>query len=1131
VNLSPAELLAIDRRSRLRSIEPTGRLLLQAPAGSGKTTLLTQRFLSLLAVVNEPEEILALTFTRKAAEEMSVRIGAALRASAEQRRPADEAAALTWDLARRAREHLDALGIDILAHPARLSVSTLDGFNARLAGAAPITSGSGGRLRITDDSTPLYAEAARRAIESAREDPELAGCLAIASAAGDGKWQRLHANLMDLLPKRNEWLQHLLHSLRITEELSADAAAEIRREFDGDLRALIERAITPAREMIGDERLGQLGALMRGAAGRIEDPSPDWLLWRDDARGTRGVADDVGRWRAIAALLTTQGGSWRKSFDARVGFPAKHPDKDRINVLAATLSDNAALCEAIAALRSLPPAYYDDAAWRRVLGIARLLLHAAAELVNLFRERGAADYPAVEAAASQALGGEEAPSDLNLALDARIKHVLIDEFQDTSLAQFRLLEKLLAGSSEGDGKTVFCVGDPMQSIYGFRQAEVRLFLELGSRGLAGVRFETLPLYRNFRSTASIIAWTNTTFARILPRRDDVARGAIAFRPAVPGGERAAEGGPGVHWHRFATAEAEAQWLAESLAARLRQVPQLRIGILGRTRLHLSPISAALVRERVPHQARDIEPLGERQVVRDIAILARALLHFDDRSAWLALLRAPWCGLSLADLHVLADAGTTIWESMHCAEKLARLSAEGALRVRRLTEVIGASLRARGEASLARWLERTWYALGGPAAALEESDLGSARLTFEHLEAIDPRDLPDVAEFESCFGNLHASRAVPAGIELMTIHGAKGLEFDIVVLPGLARAPHSSPRSVFEYHAFARRGGQGLVMAVRDAAARAADPLSEFLRREDQESARLESQRLLYVACTRAKRELLLCAYPLDPQDDANEDRDEAASHASARIARRGSLLDILGEAELPVACTDVRLPEVRTTPTPQYRRFAAGFAPPPLAIKLLRGTLADLQSDSETPPFDWAGEIARQIGVLVHAELQDFVSSRPRADDITARRPDYARWLADCGVPAERLGEAVDRVQAALVGVLNDPRAAWILFEPHREARSELALTGVWQGEMLTGVLDRSFVDSDNVRWIVDFKTSTHSGAGLDEFLDREVARYAPQLARYALLARGLGPEPVRAGLYFPLLGAWREFREASSVP
>jgi ATP-dependent exoDNAse (exonuclease V) beta subunit len=176
------------------------------------------------------------------------------------------------------------------------------------------------------------------------------------------------------------------------------------------------------------------------------------------------------------------------------------------------------------------------------------------------------------------------------------------------------------------------------------------------------------------------------------------------------------------------------------------------------------------------------------------------------------------------------------------------------------------------------------------------------------------------------------------------------------------------------------------------------------------------------------------------------------------------------------------------------------------------------------------------VGTVVHRELQRFARDGAWVpSDAPARRALLRRYLAELaelGVPHERRAAAADRVQEAVRRTLADERGRWLLKSEHRDAQSELALTGIVEGRIVSVVIDRSFVDAAGERWIVDYKTSSHEGAGRDEFLDRERERYRGQLERYALLMRGLGSEPIRLGLYFPLLSAWREWpADAATAP
>ena len=178
--------------------------------------------------------------------------------------------------------------------------------------------------------------------------------------------------------------------------------------------------------------------------------------------------------------------------------------------------------------------------------------------------------------------------------------------------------------------------------------------------------------------------------------------------------------------------------------------------------------------------------------------------------------------------------------------------------------------------------------------------------------------------------------------------------------------------------------------------------------------------------------------------------------------------------------------------------------------------------------FDWVSQTARHVGTVVHRELQRLAARAPLpVFDAAALRARFVDELAELGVPAELRSAAVERASAAVQAMLEDERGRWLLDATHAASVTELALSGRLSGELLHVVIDRSFVTRDGLRWVIDYKLSPHEGGGLEEFLDREQQRYALQLERYAELARRLGAEPVRVGLYFPLQPAWREWAPA----
>jgi ATP-dependent exoDNAse (exonuclease V) beta subunit len=191
---------------------------------------------------------------------------------------------------------------------------------------------------------------------------------------------------------------------------------------------------------------------------------------------------------------------------------------------------------------------------------------------------------------------------------------------------------------------------------------------------------------------------------------------------------------------------------------------------------------------------------------------------------------------------------------------------------------------------------------------------------------------------------------------------------------------------------------------------------------------------------------------------------------------------------------------------------------------LSRGELVPLGVDEEDIEFSWARQTARRVGTVVHEMLERFGrGALPSLDDLPTLRPRLVSRLEALGLETERARESSEVALRAIAGTLSDSRGRWLFNPAHTEANSELALSGLRGADIVNVVIDRTFVDADGTRWVVDFKTSPHEGGDREAFLDEEVKRYRGQLQRYAHFARGLGPQPVRAGLYYPLLSAWRE--------
>jgi ATP-dependent exoDNAse (exonuclease V) beta subunit len=365
------------------------------------------------------------------------------------------------------------------------------------------------------------------------------------------------------------------------------------------------------------------------------------------------------------------------------------------------------------------------------------------------------------------------------------------------------------------------------------------------------------------------------------------------------------------------------------------------------------------------------------------------------------------------------------------------------------------------------------------------------------------------------------------VELLTVHKAKGLQYDTVIVPALERLPGRDSKRLLHWLKLPVAGRHDLVVAPVARTGGAPNLLYAWLESLEREKLLQERRRLLYVAATRAERWLHLFGSAQVHEKDGDPGVRQPPGHSALGLlwpavgahfeARLAELGAVEGE-EPPVAVRD-----------PPLRHLPAGWqaSPLPRTPDIVSQAVARVTAAAAVE-FDWASETARHVGTVVHRELQRAARDalRPDATDSAVR----SRWeheLAELGVPRALRGAAVERVATAVERTLTDERGRWLLDAGHREAATELALTGRLGGEVVSVVIDRTFVDAAGVRWIVDYKTSRHEGAGLEAFLDSERERYRPQLERYAALVRKLAPEPVRLGLYFPLLGGWREWPAA----
>ena len=1123
-----AELLARDEAARKDALDVQRSFVVQAPAGSGKTELLIQRYLALLATVDNPEEVLAITFTLKAAAEMRSRVSDALLRVDQGDVPTESYLRLTYDAASKVLARDKKFDWKLLHSPRRMRIQTLDAFSAGIARSLPVSSGLGqiGLTIVGEEMHALHSEAGAATLDWLEARDERRQDVERVLKHLDNNTGLYVRYVSSMLAARDQWLP-----IVGGKAPSEDEAAVARNKVEKTLADLARNHLQQLHSKIPPDCAASLVALAAFAADNLasgENPDHPLVSLAGLSKMPAASGTALGQWRAIAGLLLTKEDAWRRSVNKRDGFPApaKEKKQDLYDVIGRLREING-LDTMLAQARCLPEPRYSDEQWSVLLSLFAVLRIAVVELRRLFDERGVSDHTEVALAAGVALGSAEHPGEMAMMLDYSIRHLLVDEMQDTSVGQYRLLEQLTAGWEEGDGRTLFCVGDPMQSIYRFRDADVGRFVQAQQTGVADVSLQSLRLRQNFRSGEHLVHWFNTVFLQVMPEQNNMNFGAVAYSESVPVESHQGCGDYVVHPLLDASPAEEADFTLALVRKLVDEYPQDSKCILVRSRTHLTSLLPRMRAAGIPYQAIEIDKLTDLPEIIDALALTRALAHEADRLAWLALLRGPWVGLTWCDLHALVvnDSQNTVAELITQADRIETLSADGKRRLERFTAVLEAHCGGHAVKSLRDRTEAAWFALGGPAMLQSADQVENVYRFFDLVGKFERvGTLTDISELERRLDAELVSTIAASSSELqiMTMHKAKGLQFDHVILAGLGRKPRSRQKTVLGWLSVAgdQQEDALIVSPVGPQSELENDPLHQYIQSVEKSKDDFELQRLLYVACTRAIKSLHLIGNARRLPDGDG-----------VRPPDSGSLLRLMW----PLVSREFERHCAETGPAaaivnddgaqlvdPVLRRLCREWVLPETVALPGRQFPNAVERTPQTVDYYWVGSAARHAGTIVHRWLQRLTHPKlpKRGFDVEHLLPATESWAKQLGIPGNEVKDVCERVLQALRLTLADEKGRWIL---SGGGHSEFALTGVRGGNIQSIVIDRIRIDDDGTHWIIDYKSSTHEGGNLDGFLQQEADRYREQLSAYRDIYSNLVSAPLKTALYFPLLQRFQE--------
>ena len=1095
-----------------RALDTRRHLAVTASAGSGKTRVLVERYVRLLLQGVPCGEVVALTFTDKAASELRRRIASRVRE--------ELAAAQGEEQAARIESIRSAL-------PAAF-VGTIHSFCTRMLREYPVEAGVDASFAVVEgvDALGMLRESTAAV---------LAEVLRGEHAAVPAAW------LMDLL--------HAMGKHRVLAVLDAlvgrrDAIEHFTAAggpFAGTDDEVLARWTSVVAESVGSALndpglLRDLGSIVRSAVPkqRLEAEAALHGLQSGETIEERGAA-----FTTLVTMAFTKAGEIRARFAGGAG------NDSGLEAAAARIAGRRRLLDPLVGAmtaRSLPGSnrpLLDDA--RSFIALARAVIGAYDRRKE---EDARLDFDDLQLKMRTLM---RIPG-VRAELAARFRYVMVDEFQDTNALQYDILLPLLDNFASGN---LFIVGDPKQSIYRFRGAEVEVFarsrddIERASGGASLV-----SLGESFRLLADPAAFVNLLFGAVMGEE-----GGASYERLVPCRANADRGGVEILLPR---AEGETPATQEDLvASRIMAIVGLGMPVYGhdetprrasfrdvalllRSRNRLEDFEQAFVRRGVPYVVSGGVGYFQTQDIYDVYNYLRFLLDPADDVALAGILRAPFFTASDAEIFELARGrgSRSLWEALRDPASPGRAAPS----LVHAADVLGAELgvgpRCPPAELIARIVRQTGFtaALAGTARGLQaEANVGKL---LEKARAFEGEGFTSLYDFVERLRRLmdEEEKEGQAPIEsrmdavrIMTVHAAKGLEFPVVVVPDLQRRFRFDDEPYIEPDT-----GLGLAPPAGAEAA----PLSVYLRETARRKVVEEEERILYVACTRARDRLILSSDPVErPPDDSWLAWLTLLCGAHGVALERGPL-----RFELPSSPgTPLIIPVERDAQVPPAPPAAP--APPAGGLRIdiapissrSRGEIFSAsrirayvecpakyhyryvlglpggggpylpEPDGEFADAEYPAELRGRVfhAVMENADAlgHDLQALRGAVDAALAREAPFA----GAGYPSL----AAD-VSSLVEGVLASP--SWAAIAAGTDVRTEFAISAALGEDFITGTIDRLSRGSDGLWTVVDYKTDDVPARGVED----RAGLYWAQLEFYALMVRRLySADAVRIRLLF----------------
>lgn len=1007
-----------DNKTRTLALGP-GSFIVEAPAGSGKTELLTQRFLYLISKSVSPNNILAVTFTNKAASEMKHRIVSYIRG--EQ----DPKSDITKKIIEIIKKEINITDNSIDKLVSNLNIMTIDALANKICQQKPLMSKYASNATITENIDHLLNEA----INEIFTNTEYINILSDISQILSVTTSELESYFLSLLKTRDTWIYDIFETYN--EDRSFEKYIQSEEE---ELLARLNKYFNFTKNF---------------------------------------VIKDKNIWIEIIQNIYTKNGDIRKKITLTFLDKAKQDllfdliKKERIPVY-----DEIAYIEYFFKIKSTQ----NDDLLKSINQILKLLI---AELKIVFSKNNEIDFVEINQNAIYSLFDEYGDTNLNHKLSTQFDHILVDEFQDINHIQLRLFELLT--KSWGQGQTFFCVGDPMQSIYKFRKAEVSLFLQAITNGIAQTKLEHLKLKVNNRSEPQLITWFNKVFSSIFSKENDLDLGAIKFSKSETNSESKSNGE--INYFNFINNDNYDDCEAELIAQEIINSKYNRIAIIARSRSHLRPIISYLKKnyqKQIQLTAIEIESLYDHQCIQDILNLTLALNDFSNRISWIGLLRSPLCGLTLEELSILFeenhDEYIYVLLKNYQNKKLTEATKK---RIEFFLKIITESLDLTNKTKWGDLLKSTWENLSGDSTLLNESDY---ILINQFINIVDENEslINEPNKLIAYIKNKRTSdiSKLDKRVEFLTIHKSKGLEFDHVIIPGLNKKPKNNETKVilFDYKCDEGRS----YYSINTSNTEVAPSLYEYHKLKEKIRDEKELQRLLYVACTRAISRI-----------------DLISSLDRSKQPIKNTLLSLIWFDFKNAEQINITPKKIQTSAS--NKNFRILDIEKYIKIKADKNISQDsvfLEESNNDNKFTLIGNISHLIAELIHKNILS-------KQNISSFIFDFLNKINNISNIDKKF---IENELEIITKNIYTKKDANFITQKFISDESELSISSLISDEIKTIRIDRTFI-KDNTRWIIDYKYVFE-----DKDMNKEALKHREQLKHYSTF---FDDKKINLAIYF----------------